>query len=267
MGKFENIKRKRGGRITAIVLMALLVILGAVGFVAARYVSDYQKEAEIHASNFHFSSDYLRYDETADYTVSNWGTQNVKFCLFNYETENVALISETDIVYQIQISDNDNWVVSVADAQGHAVAPVDGAYTLPKSDTPTYHLVTLTYNGSQENPKVNVTVTSSSPYEKELKAGFTAATKKGIEYTVTDMGHYCELTILTNQYYGDITVSWNPENHSPDNTNQYMNLWLDSKKSGTIIGAKEFTTYTFIFVENKGHTSIKDDFILTTTGA
>lgn len=267
MGKFESAKRKCGGRTAAIVLIVLLVVLGAVGFVVARYVSNYRKEAEIHASNFHFSSDYLRYEENADYTVSNWGKHAVKFSLFNYEIENVALISDTDIIYNIEVSDSD-WTVSVTDGHGQAVAANNGSYTLPKSDAQLSHLVTLTYTGTNENPEVDVTVTATSPYSKVLKAGFTATTKKDIEYTVTDEDNYCVLTIHTNQYYGDITVKWNPETHSPDNTNELMLLWLDSEASGELRSAREFTTYTMIFVENKAHVSTKEDFVLTTdTGA
>ena len=260
-------KFKNNRKYYTIVLVAIPLILGVVGFAAAKYVANYQKEAEIHASNFHFSSDYLRYAESngqpAEIAVSNWGQKDVRFHLFNYEVENVALLSETDIAYKIDLSDDEAWTVSVTDSTGNLVNPVDGSYTLLQSDSPSSHLVTLTYTGTEEIPQVTVKVTSTDPYTKTLTAKFTATTKKGIEYSVSDKGNYTELTISTNQYYGDIQVEWDPEFHSPDNTNEGMQLWMDSKKSGTMT-VREFTTYTLVFLENKTHESVKTDFTLTT---
>lgn len=255
MGKFTTPKKKK----TAIVLMALVLILGAVSFAAAKYVSNHRKEAEIHASNFHFSSDYLAYSEVPEFTVSDW-SRDIRFRLFNYELENAALISDTDILYAITVSND--WSLSVTDSQGNPVTAADGSYTLPRSDSHSYHLVTLSYKGTGKTPTAEVTVLSSSPYSKELKAIFKAATEAAVTYTVDDKGHYAVVTIHTNQYAGPITVGWDAGNHSPDNTNDLMAAWTGAA-TGTF-SAKEFSTYTLIFTENQTHSSQKNDFTVGT---
>jgi len=272
MGKYAAPKANYKNRKIVIMLMALTMVLGAISFAAARYVSNYRKEAQLHASSFHFSSDYLAYDSgnamtTPKIKVSDWGERNVQFHLYNYEKENVALIADTDILYSILV--NDGWDVSVSDSQGTAVEPdTNGSYTLKRSDNQSYHLVTLTYHGTDELPKADVTVASSSPYTKVLKASFIAATAKRVSYSVSDKGHYAELTIHTNQYYGPVTVTWDKEKHSPDNTDPLMVQWWDGNESGIIPNAQEFTTYTLIFFENQNYVSTSNDFTITTkTGA
>ena len=266
-------------KILWIALVALLVIVSTVGVVSARYVSNYRKEAEIHATNFHFSSDYLAYmpegANAPEYTVSSWGKESIQFCLYNYEVENIAQISDSDICYELSLSDPGNWEVAVYDQQNAPVAHEGDLYTMEQSDTKSYHRVCLTYKGSSnEAPApVTVTVNSTMPYSKTLAAEFTANTKKGLEYTVEDKGNYTVLTISTNQYYGTINVTWKPATHSPDNTNESMLFWRDTNvtENGTVSGSisgREYTTYTLVFIRNTTNDSTRDDFnVSKPTGA
>ena len=67
----------------AIILVALLLLSSVAGIVAAKYVSNYHYEAVIHASNFHFSSNYLNSDNTIpSFNVSDWGSNNITFYLY-----------------------------------------------------------------------------------------------------------------------------------------------------------------------------------------
>lgn len=236
-------------------LLALLVAVGSIGFVAAKYISNYQQEAEIHASNFHFSSNYLEYGSEAEFTVSDWGDHAITFLLHNYEKENTALIADTAITYSINV--DPDWTVSVVDAAGKTVTDSNGTYTMAASAAASSHSVTLTYNGDGEPTVVHVSVKAQSPYSKELKARFNLSTKKGIEYTVEDKGDYNILTLYTNNYYGQVLVEWG-DTHSPDNTCDYMGAWRDGT-SGTL-DAKEYTTYTLIFFENAAGTYNKASF-------
>lgn len=256
MGKYKPKFAKRKNNLVWIVV-ALLVAFSAVGFVAAKYLADYNKEAEIHASNFHFSSNYLQYDSEPVYTVSDWGDHNVQFCLYNYEQENIALISETDLTYQIDVEAG--WSVTVKDGNGQVVTPNSGAYTMPGSEIVS-HTVVLEYTGEGEPTSVNVTVKSTAPYAKEIKAKFNLSTKKSFDYTVVDKGDYCELIIETNNYYGTIEVTW-PDGVSPDNTCEYMGLWRDASKPAEL-NALEYKTYTLIFVEHTAGNYVKENFTL-----
>lgn len=252
-------KRMHKKRYMAIILVALLLLAGAAGIVAARYISEYKKETEIHASNFHFSSDYLKYVATGEtvpqYTVSDWGSHSVWLQLFNYEQENVSLVSDTQIQYTITVSAD--WSVTVSDTQG-VIVPEGDVYTMGTGVTA--HSVKLTYTGKEAQPgDLTVTVASKEPYEKKLEAKFHFSTKRGIEYTVADKDDYDVITITTNDYYGTVNVSWDATKHSPDNTNVLMGTWNDKNQTGSFT-ANEYTTYTLIFVENTAGVYGKDDF-------
>lgn len=246
----------------SLICLVVLLVAGAIGFAAAKYVSNYRKEAEIHASNFHFSSNYLAYGEVPEYTVSDWGTHKVEFLLFNYQVENTALVSETDIVYRITCPEG--WDVVVSDANGAEVVSVSGAYTMPVSTTRTSHKVTLSYSGQGDPSELSVKVSAERPYSMELSGKFLLNTKHGMEYEVEDKGNYNILTIRTNDYYGTVTVGWSAA-HAPDNTCDYMGTWIGTT-SGTL-SVDEFTTYTLIFVENIDGTYDEAAFTVKEAGA
>jgi hypothetical protein len=247
---FENADKKKVYKLTAVAMAALLLVVGTIGFAAAKYVSNNEKEAEIHASNFHFSSNYLKVDGVPEYNVSDWGSNSVVFYLFNYEQENTALVSDCDISYKIIAPAN--WDVTV---EGETLK--DGVYTMEQGES--FHRVSLTYKENDKPNPAEVTVESKAPYKKILKAKFNLTTKQGIEYTVDDMGDYAVVTISTNDYHGAVTVGWNPATHSPDNNCSLMINWRDNK-STEVINVMEYTTYTLIFVETTGGTFDSDDF-------
>lgn len=229
----------------AAVLVLLLLTVGTVGFVAARYIANYQKEAEIHASDFHFSSNYLQYNSTPEYSVSDWSTKGVNFLLYNHEQENTALISDTAIQYKIGVSDD--WTVTVTDANGNAVQKAaDGKYTLEASAVLSHHKVTLSYTGNGSPEDVAVSVTSTNPYSKALNAKFRLTTEKGFEYTSEDKGDYVVVTLQTNSYYGSVYVNYG-SNFAPDNTNAYMRTWTGSQANAMTV--QDFSVYELIFVK------------------
>ena len=160
-----------------IALAALLLLAGVVGPVAARYVSNYRKEAQIHASNFHFSADYLSYvaegDTAPKYSVSSWGREEIQFCLYNYELENIAQVSETDIFYKLTLSESENWEITVYDQQNQPVQPEKGLYKLSRGVSPTYHRVCLKYTGTAVPAVVEVSAVAKKPYSMTLAAEFT----------------------------------------------------------------------------------------------
>lgn len=247
---FEKFSKIKLYKMTAAVLVALVLTVGAIGFTAAKYVSNNEKEAEIHASNFHFSSNYLMVDKLPEYNVSDWGSNSVVFCLFNYEQENTALVSDCDISYKITAPAN--WVVAV-----EGETPVKDVYTMEQGEST--HRVSLTYTGTDKPDPVEVTVKAISPYSKTLKAKFNLTTKQGVEYTVEDKGDYNVVTISTNDYHGAVTVGWNAATHSPDNNCSLMINWRDNN-STEVISVMEYTTYTLVFVETASGTYDSDDF-------
>ena len=96
-----------------------------------------------------------------------------------------------------------------------------------------------------------------------MRAKFNLATKKSFEYTVEDKGNYAVVTISTNDFYGSISLTWNPETHSPDNTSlPQMAGWQDAFPTGTM-PVLEYTTYTLIFVEKGNQDTKSNNFVIT----
>ncbi len=251
-GKYATQPNKKS--ITAWILVAVALIAGAVGIVAAKYIANYQKEAEIHASSFHFSSNYLEYDAAPEYTLLDTGSHSVEFLLYNYQKENTALVSDMEIPYEISVSEG--WSVAVTDAQGNPVTE----RKLP-ANTATHHTVTVT-RAAPTGSTVYVTVTSTAPYTMELAAEFILEASQGVTYSVTDMGDYDVMTVYANHYAGSVSVGWDSDTHSPDNANPLMSAWTDTAESGSFT-AEAFSVYTFIFVENQPDSYTADNFIVT----
>ena len=243
-------------------LLGICAAIALIGGVAARYRTSNQQRAEMLASEFHFSSDYL--EETAPqaaFEVSDWTDAGIQIHLYNYEKENVAQISETEIQYEVTAPTG--WAAAVTDEDGKEISPEDGIYTFPISDDCTSHTLLLTYAGSDEPGEVTVTVTSVVPYKKTLTASFNLSVSGTPTWTVQDMGDYDVVTIETNDYNGTLSVNWNGTTHSPDNTNTLMDGWTNSEgESSGSFEAGEFTTYSLIFFEdvsgdyNRSHITI-----------
>ena len=68
------------------------------------------------------------------------------------------------------------------------------------------------------------------------------------EHLFENATNYVKVTINTNNYYGDLKVSWN-EDFSPDNTHPMMKNWNDSTKTGTLSVAEQ-NSYELIFFKN-----------------
>lgn len=249
-------------KIIVAVLLCLVAVVAVTGFVVAKYVSDNQRAAEIHASGFHFSSDYLETNGNT-LTVSDWDTQGIVFRLYNYEKENVAQISDAAIDYQITVPAG--WQISsVVTDSGETVSKVNELYTMAASKTASGHVVTLKYIGTGQPDSAEVTVAAVSPYAKTLKATFQITAQSGPTFTMTDCGGAVYLTICSNNYEGSIRVTWPGSAVSPDNANSDvdMSAWQNTNAaSGQTFTAEAHHTYTLYFMKNKDSATIqKSDF-------
>ena len=257
----EELKIKRNKKIAFVIGGVLLLSL--VGGLAAKYVTERKYEAEMLSSDFHISSNYLQeVDEDAAYTVSDWGEHGIEILLFNYEKENVTSISGTDMKYKVEVPAN--WDVTVTDDIANSIA-VDGNgdYTFEKSDVKASHKLLLSYTGTGEpSETILVIVTTTNPYKKTLAATFTLEGKRGAEYKVEDNGDYCVVTIYTNDYAGDMKVTWD-DAFAPDNTNPLMKNWKTDTTDDYLMDLEANTTYELIFVE---HESTNGEQTLTSVG-
>ncbi len=254
-------KRSRRNRRLLIILAVILLLVLTTGGLVARYTTQNKREAQMLAADFYISSDYLKDTDADPIKVSDWGDNHIKFQIYNYHQENLALIASEDITYEITLND-DAWSVESVTADGNVVEPTDGEYTLSgDGKTPKTHIVTLKYDereitANESGEKVNVTVRTTAPYVKELSGEFELIGMTKPSYKIEDKGTYHLVTIESNDYFEKISVRWNPEKFSPDNTNSIMGTWKDEYKDGETefrtesFDAEPYHVYELIFVEN-----------------
>ena len=236
-------KNKKG--ILACFFVSIMIICAASGMLLAKYITERSNSAGMISGDFYVSAQYLE-GSGAECSVADWFEDGVVFELYNYEKANAALISDNDIKYSLSFTET--WTVEVTDENGNAVLPDGGVYTLVGNGTEkNKHIIKLTTTNAEQSV-LNVSVNTKSPYTKTLSAKFNLDGIPIPEYEITDNANYVLLTLRSNNYSGDVSVSWTGD-FSPDNTNPYMEGWSDSLKHATLSVSKN-TTYNLIFYKN-----------------
>lgn len=218
-------------RIIAVVVSAALLVLSVLCVVPAlaKYSTEQGKQSEINSPEFYFTSDYLSESVLPEYKIYG---DSVSFEIRNFIDSFRA--SKEDITYTVSAN------VGTLSSNG-------GTLTAETADSDT---ITLTYSG--EEKEIIVTVQSSSPYVKELKAKFIFA-ESAMRYEITDSAgsYYAELYIHTADEARTVTVNWDKEVLLIDETNDYVirgNL-NDAKDSASVI-IPAHTTVKIAFFKN-----------------
>ena len=220
-------------------LLAVLLLCLLLGGLLAKYRSDDQRQAQLTASEFHFTSDYLE-ETIASYTITDW-QDGFDIQLYNYEKENTAQITQEDITYRVSLSGSTNWNSFTDSNDGKFAKSTEKKIQKIHINAPV---------GASQGDTVTVEITTTAPFVKTLSATFTMAGKNQPDYTITDQGDgTVALQIQSNGYSGELQISWAAEKYDPDNTNQYMRRWADSSPQGTISVEKN-TTYELLFFKN-----------------
>lgn len=230
-------KRKKCGKVRWIAIFTLFAVLMIAGL-SAKYILEHKKSAELTSSNFYFMSDYLKPDQTS-YDMNDW-SDGFDIQLFNYDIEDDKKVSDDEIKYSVSITGNWNYT----DEHHGTLSPG----TSDKKNKQTIHI--QPGNTAQKGDEITVTVTTTAPYKKTISAKFTAISNNRPDYTIKDENDgSVSLEILSNDYKGAITVTWDKNQFDPDNTNQYMKNWNDEDQTGQITIEKN-TTYHLLFFKN-----------------
>ena len=253
MTKNKNPKYNKKLAVAIVIGMIVLVFASCLtGSLIAKYISEKREQAELISTSFHISSNYLE-KKTAmnpdpkQYTVTDWGYNEdyqISFKLYNYEKENVALISEKDIHYNIKA---EGWSVTVKDQSGNTVLPSGGLYTM-STDGETLNEYTVYLKRKLETTTIaTVVVTTEDPFTTSLYAVFHLGGMFDYDLTLNDCDHYVKVILDTNNYHGNIKVTWN-DDFSPDNTQPLMKDWINVNTA--TFSVNEQTTYKLIFFKN-----------------
>lgn len=220
-------------RIIAVVVSAALLVLSVLCVVPAlaKYSTEQGKQSEINSPEFYFTSDYLSESVLPEYKIYGG---SVSFEIRNFIDS--FRVSKENITYTVS-------------ASGGTLSSVGGTLTAETADS---DIITLTYSGEEIEKEITVTVTSSSPYVKELKAKFVF-TKPVLRYEITDSAgsYYAELYIHTANEAKTVTVNWNQAELLIDETNDYVIRGnLTAGKNSASVDIPAHTTVKIAFFKN-----------------
>ena len=214
-------------KITVAVISAISALILMLGIVPslAKYVTEQGKQSTVVSDNFYFTSDYLSEGVLPEYKIYG---DSVEFAIRNYIDR--FRVNASDIVYTVSATDG-----TLSSEGGTLTGGTAG------SDT-----ITLTYSG--EEKEIIVTVTSSSPYVKELKAKFVF-TKPVLRYEITDSvgSYFAELYIHTANEAKTVTVNWDKAELLIDETNDYVFGKLNADKNAASVDIPAHTTVKIAF--------------------
>lgn len=215
-------------RVPAAAALAVAVVLALAGFAAARYVMQQQEDGLATATDFYFTSDYLK-EGGASYYIDP-STKDFAIELRNYADD--LRTTSGDISYKVETT--------------NAAATDAGAGMLARGAQSTAK-VTVTPNS--EVQEFTVTATSTSPYAQTLTATFIRA--KGNHYTVEDApgNAAAVLTMTCADSGGPITLDL-PSGVIPDAT--------DGRVSGNTFKPVDSGVYSLVLLKTNASLNLTD---------
>ncbi len=170
-------------KLTKIFLFILLFAVAAYSVpAAAKYITDRITSNYLKTKSFYFTSDLLS-ERGVSYQIGTWsgvGPFNVSFNL--YSKNNELLFSDSDIAYTVSFTCPSDVICSANKTSG----------TLYKADVNHEDNIIISVSPQRvyvadETLPISVTVNSTSPYEKELKAVFNyKVAREGVSYSIDD---------------------------------------------------------------------------------
>ena len=217
-------------KITVAVISAISALILMLGIVPslAKYVTEQGKQSTVVSDNFYFTSDYL--SESTMIPEHKIYGDSVSFEIRNYIDS--SRVNASDIVYTVTATDG------TLSSNGGTL--IGGTEKCAK--------ITLTYSGEEAEKEITVTVTSSSPYVKELKAKFIFA-ESVMRYEITDSAgsYYAELYIYTGDTAQTVTVNWDKAKLLIDETNDFVFGNLTAEKNSASVSIPAHTTVKIAF--------------------
>ena len=219
-------------KITVAVISAVSVLAIILCFAPsfAKYITTQGRQSKLDSDHFYFSSDYLSEGVLPEYKIYG---DSVSFEIRNYIDS--SRVNASDIVYTVTATDG--------------TLSFDGRPLI--GGTEKCAKITLTYSGEEAEKEITVTVTSSSPYVKELKAKFVF-TKPVLRYEITDSvgSYFAELYIHTANEAKTVTVNWDKAELLIDETNDYVFGKLNADKNAASVDIPAHTTVKIAFFKN-----------------
>ncbi len=215
----------------ALVLLLILVVVVPAGTIFAKYITARNAKGEIVPALFYTNGEYVEKIESgapAQIKASGWN-EGISLKLYNHDGGKTSAI---DLEYTVTLSDN--WTYTADKAKLSANTQDEAVITLLPPET------------AEKGSTVSLEI-KTSPYEITMKATFVLTDSNEPNWVLEDKGAYTLLTIHTNDYNENITVTYPSAVYAPDTTNALLEKWV---RNGTgTFKAERFTTYELRFFE------------------
>lgn len=195
-------------KMTVAVISAVLVLTAALCIVPAlaKYITRQGKQSELVSDSFYFTSDYLRADETPEYTVIG---DSITFEIRNYADS--LRINGSDIPYTVAADAG-----SLDRSGGTLTGGTVGSDSITLSHS---------FSGAEEQKEITVSVIGTGDYTETLQAKFIfIRPTEGLKYEVKDSAgsNYAVLYIYATDADRTAELSWNTDELLIDETNDYV---------------------------------------------
>lgn len=243
-----NAKRQLDFNKIFLVLIPIMLIGGSV----AKYVYEKNNDIVYEAKSFYFESDLLSDNTNPKAYTYEKGKDSISFSLNN----NIDELRYSDVETQ--------YVVNITDIHGNAVQDKDGNNIKEKTGKLSNKRIEQQIIEFTNLPTGTYLITAKAvkPYERTLKASFVLTEKdENIVYEIHDSANspILQLTIQTEDYSGDIKVSW-PNGVAPDSTNEvFSGVNTGFSQGSAIIQFEANSEYTLLFFKNQPTTSYSNE--------
>lgn len=236
-------KRKLNKFKVSIVVILVVLIFSITVF--GRYIYNNAREAYFVARQFYFSSDILTVNGS-NYQYDNWGgtgTYAIEFELYSYLNSLSKL--DYDLGYTITCTTSDSDKVRVGINSDEVGAPTTITDVIPASTNTSkigLFVTPITEIAKNDSVKVQVTASTSVPYQKTISCEFTikAVTQGENTYLIQDDVNqdYAILSLTcVNESGAQVTLEFDPSKLRIDmNDEVYINRIVEKDATSTING-------------------------------
>ena len=211
--KLSDKKMKIDIRILILTVAIIFFFIFAVSM--SKYVFKLKDEHQIESSAFYFASDIAGIEEK-NFSTENWNGDSelqINFDVENYE--NQSLITKEDIKYTISVEKIDDTNNEITAEIYENNTKISGEQTLTGNALSTNdYVIKVSKNNSTITAtsfNLKVKITSTSPYKKELVGNIKInipQENNEISTSLKDNGDYVSLSIKTNDYLEDKTITY-----------------------------------------------------------
>ena len=236
-------KKKLNKFKVSIVVIIVLLVLGITVF--GRYIYNSAREAYFVAQQFYFSSDILTVNGS-NYQYENWGgtgTYAIEFELYSY----LNSISKLDYAlgYTVTCTTSDTDKIRIGINSDDVGAPTTITDSIPVSTHTSkvgIFVTPITEIAKNDSVKIQVTASTSVPYQKTISCEFTlkAVTQGENTYLIEDVANrdYAILSLTcVNNSGAQVTLEFDPSKLRIDmNDEVYVNRIVAQDVTSTIDG-------------------------------